>query len=72
MPKLARWYAKSAMIYLVVGAIIAALALSQAVPLPPGLLALRIQSPEGARHQSIPFALQDMGMELGPLGSQHI
>jgi len=41
MPKLARWYAKSAMIYLVSGAIVAALALSQALPLPPGLLALR-------------------------------
>jgi hypothetical protein len=41
MPKLARWYAKSAMIYLVAGAIMAALALSQALPLPPGLLALR-------------------------------
>ena len=41
MPKLARWYVKSALTYLIVGAIVAALALSQALPLPPGLLALR-------------------------------
>jgi hypothetical protein len=42
MPKLARWYIKSALVYLVLGALIAALALSgAAVRLPPGLLALR-------------------------------
>lgn len=41
MPKLARWYIKSALVYLVAGAVMAALALSQALPLPPGLLALR-------------------------------
>jgi len=41
MPKLARWYVKSAMIYLVLGAVLAALALSNAAPLPRGLLALR-------------------------------
>jgi hypothetical protein len=42
MPKLARWYVKSALVYLVLGALIAALALSgAAVPLPQGLLALR-------------------------------
>jgi heme/copper-type cytochrome/quinol oxidase subunit 1 len=41
MPKLARWYVKSAMIYLLLGAVLAALALSNAAPLPRGLLALR-------------------------------
>jgi heme/copper-type cytochrome/quinol oxidase subunit 1 len=41
MPRLARWYVKSAMVYLVIGAVTAALALSQALPLPRGLLALR-------------------------------
>ncbi len=41
MPKLARWYVKSALIYLVVGAILAALSLANAATLPPALLALR-------------------------------
>jgi hypothetical protein len=41
MPKLARWYVKSALAYLVVGAILAALALSNAAVLPPALLAMR-------------------------------
>lgn len=41
MPKLARWYVKSAIAYLVVGAILAALALSNAATLPPALLAMR-------------------------------
>lgn len=42
MPKLARLYVKSALVYLVLGALFAALALSgAAVPLPQGLLALR-------------------------------
>jgi heme/copper-type cytochrome/quinol oxidase subunit 1 len=41
MPKLARWFVKSALIYLVLGALVATLALSSAAPLPPGLLALR-------------------------------
>lgn len=41
MPKLARWYVKSALLNLIVGAILAALALSQALPVPRGLLALR-------------------------------
>jgi heme/copper-type cytochrome/quinol oxidase subunit 1 len=41
MPKLARWYVKSAIAYLVAGAILAALALSSAATLPPALLAMR-------------------------------
>lgn len=41
MPKLARWYIKSALAYLVAGAILAALALSNATTLPPALLAMR-------------------------------
>lgn len=41
MPKLARWYVKSAIAYLVVGAILAALSLSNAATLPPALLAMR-------------------------------
>jgi hypothetical protein len=42
MPKLARWYVKSALVYLILGALIAALALSgAAISLPQGLLALR-------------------------------
>jgi hypothetical protein len=41
MPKLARWYVKSALAYLVAGAILAALALSNAATLPPALLAMR-------------------------------
>ena len=39
MPKLARYYVRSAIAYLVVGAILAALALSNATQLPPALLA---------------------------------
>ena len=41
MPKLSRFFVKSALVYLVLGALIAAGALSGAAPLPPAFLALR-------------------------------
>lgn len=42
MPKLSRWFVKSALVYLILGAVIAGAALSgAAIPLPPGILALR-------------------------------
>jgi hypothetical protein len=41
VPTLSRWFVKSALVYLVLGAVVAALALSSAAPLPPALLALR-------------------------------
>ncbi|OQA45926.1 MAG: hypothetical protein BWY52_01064 [Chloroflexi bacterium ADurb.Bin325] len=41
MPKLARFFVKSALVYLVLGSMIAGLALSGAGNLPPALLALR-------------------------------
>jgi hypothetical protein len=41
VPKLARYYVRSALVYLIVGAILAALALSNARELPPALLAMR-------------------------------
>jgi hypothetical protein len=41
VPKVTRWIIKSALVYLVLGALIGSLALSSAAPLPPALLALR-------------------------------
>jgi len=41
MPRISRWFVKSALIYLVAGALMAALTLSSAAPLPLALMALR-------------------------------
>jgi hypothetical protein len=41
MPKVARWIVKSALVYLLLGALVGGTALSSAAPLPPAILALR-------------------------------